>query len=90
MDHARKEIRDMIDATLSVIVREHAVDESYVISEIKNYLSKTDVAATNNNSLKVIRQPKISVQERRLWHSGEHNSFESAKNQCDSYGAMAA
>ena len=28
----------MIVATLSVIVREHAVDESFVINEIKDYL----------------------------------------------------
>ena len=54
-DHARKEIRDMIDATLSVIVREHAVDESFVISEIKDYLSETDAAGPRNNGLKVIR-----------------------------------
>ena len=54
-DHARKEIRDMIDATLSVIVREHAVDESFVISEIKDYLSETDSAGPRNNGLKVIR-----------------------------------
>ena len=45
----------MIDATLSVIVREHAVDESFVISEIKDYLSETDAAGPRNNSLKVIR-----------------------------------
>ena len=53
-DHARKEIRDRIDATLSVIVREHAVDESFVINEIKDYLSETDAAGPKNNSLKVI------------------------------------
>ena len=52
---ARKEIRDMIDATLSVIVREHAVDESFVISEIKNYLSETNAACPRNNDLKVIQ-----------------------------------
>ena len=55
IEHARKEIRDMIDATLSVIVREHAVDESFVISEIKDYLSETDAAGPRNNGLKVIR-----------------------------------
>ena len=58
-DHARKEIRDMIDATLSVIVREHAVDESFVINEIKDYLSDADAdadaAGSRNNGLKVIR-----------------------------------
>ena len=41
-DHARREIRDMIVATLSVIVREHAVDESFAINEIKDYVSGTD------------------------------------------------
>ena len=60
-DHARKEIRDMIDATLSVIVREHAVDESFVINEIKDYLSETDAAGTKNNSLKVIRYSPTQV-----------------------------
>ena len=54
-DHARKEIRDMIDATLSVIVREHAVDESFVMNEIKDYLSEVDAAGPRNNGLKVIR-----------------------------------
>ena len=54
-DHVRKEIRDMIDATLSVIVREHAVDESFVINEIKDYLSEADAAVPRNNGLKVIR-----------------------------------
>ena len=60
-DHARKEIRDMIDATLSVIVREHAVDESFVINEIKDYLSETDAASPKNNSLKVIRYSPTQV-----------------------------
>ena len=60
-DHARKEIRDMIDAILSVIVREHAVDESFVINEIKDYLSETDAASPKNNSLKVIRYSPTQV-----------------------------
>ncbi len=42
-------------ATFSVIMREHAVDESFVINEIKDYLSETDVAGPRNNSLKLIR-----------------------------------
>ena len=60
-DHARKEIRDMIDATLSVIVREHAVDEGFVISEIKDYLSETHAAGPKNNGLKVIRYSPTQV-----------------------------
>ena len=60
-DHARKEIRDMIDATLSVIVREHAVDESFVINEIKDYLSEADAAGSRNNGLKVIRYSLTQV-----------------------------
>ena len=60
-DHARKEIRDMIDATLSVIVREHDVDESFVINEIKDYLSETDAAGPRNNGLKVIRYSPTQV-----------------------------
>ena len=79
-DHARKEIRDMIDATLSVIVREHAVDESFVISEIKDYLSETDAAGPRNNGLKVIRySPKQVLRSGGFWLSRECNSFESAK-----------
>ena len=54
-EHARKEIRDMIDATLSVIMREHDVDESFVIKEIKDYLSEIDSSGPRNNSLKVIQ-----------------------------------
>ena len=60
-DHARKEIRDMIDATLSVIVREHAVDESFVINEIKDYLSESDAAGPRNHGLKVIRYSPTQV-----------------------------
>ena len=44
----------MIDPTLSVIVREHAVDESFVINEIKDYLSEADAAGPRSNCLKVI------------------------------------
>ena len=54
-DQARREIRDMIDATLSVIIREHDVDESFVIKEIKDYLSEIDSFGPRNNSLKVIQ-----------------------------------
>ena len=60
-DHARKEIRDMIDATLSVIVREHAVDESFVINEIKDYLAEADSSGPRNNGLKVIRHSPKQV-----------------------------
>ena len=56
----------MIDATLSAIVREHAVDESFVINEIKDYLSETDVAGPRNNSLKLIRYFPKQV----LWSGG--------------------
>ena len=45
----------MIDATLSDVVREHAVDEGFVINEIKDYLSEINSACPSNNSLKVIR-----------------------------------
>ena len=34
----------MIDATLSDVVREHAVDEGFVINEIKDYLSEINSA----------------------------------------------
>ena len=60
-DHARKEIRDMIDATLSAIIREHDLDESFVIKEIKDYLSEIDSFGPRNNSLKVIRYSPTQV-----------------------------
>ena len=44
----------MIVATLSVIVREHAVDESIAINEIEDYVSGTDAEGPRNNGLKVI------------------------------------
>ena len=54
-DQARKEIRDMVDAITSVVVREHAVDESFVINEIKTYISGRDFAEQNDGDLKVIQ-----------------------------------
>jgi hypothetical protein len=54
-DQARKEIRDMVDAITSVVVREHDVDESFVISEIKAYISGRDFAEQNDVDLKVIQ-----------------------------------
>ena len=45
----------MVDAITSVVVREHAVDESFVISEIKDYLSETYASGPRNNDLKVIQ-----------------------------------
>ena len=45
----------MVDAIRSVVVREHAVDQDFVISEIKDYLSETDAAGPRNNDLKVIQ-----------------------------------
>jgi len=54
-DQARKEIRDMVDAITSVVVREHDVDESFVINEIKTYISGRDFAEQNDGDLKVIQ-----------------------------------
>ena len=54
-DQARKEIRDMVDAITSVVVREHDVDESFVINEIKTYISGRDFAEQNDVDLKVIQ-----------------------------------
>ena len=54
-DEARKEIRDMVDAITSVVVREHAVDHSFVITEIKAYISGPDFAQQNDGDLKVIQ-----------------------------------
>ena len=81
----------MIDATLSVIMREHDVDESFVIKEIKDYLSKTDSFAPRSNSLKVIRYSPKQV-SRSGGFASVVNIIRSRaqKNQCDSSAAMAA
>jgi hypothetical protein len=57
-DQARKEIRDMVDAISSVVVREHAVDQDFVISEIKAYISDRDLVAQNDGDLKVIQDTR--------------------------------
>ena len=54
-DQARKEIRDMVDAITSVVVREHAVDQDFVISEIKAYISGRDFAEQSDVDLKLIQ-----------------------------------
>ena len=54
-DQARKEIREMVDAITSVVVREHDVDESFVLNEIKTYISGRDFAEQNDGDLKVIQ-----------------------------------
>ena len=45
----------MVDAISSVVVREHAVDQSFVISEIKAYISGPDFAERNDGDLKLIQ-----------------------------------
>ena len=45
----------MVDAIRSVVVREHDVDESFVINEIKTYISGRDFAEQNDVDLKVIQ-----------------------------------
>lgn len=45
----------MVDAITSVVVREHAVDESFVINEIKTYISGRDFAEQNDGDLKVMQ-----------------------------------
>ena len=45
----------MVDAITSVVVREHDVDESFVINEIKTYISGRDFAEQNDGDLKVIQ-----------------------------------
>ena len=45
----------MVDAITSVVVREHAVEESFVINEIKAYISGPDFAERNDGDLKVIQ-----------------------------------
>ena len=44
----------MVDAITSVVGREHAVDQSFVISEIKAYISGPDFAERNGCDLKLI------------------------------------
>ena len=45
----------MVDAISSVVGREHAVDQSFVISEIKAYVSGPDFAELNGGDLKLIQ-----------------------------------
>ena len=45
----------MVDAITSVVVREHAVDQDFVISEIKAYISGPDFAERNDGDLKLIQ-----------------------------------
>ena len=45
----------MVDAITSVVGREHAVDQSFVISEIKAYISGPDFAERNGCDLKLIQ-----------------------------------
>ena len=45
----------MVDAISSVVVREHDVDQSFVITEIKTYISGPDFAQQNDGDLKVIQ-----------------------------------
>ena len=45
----------MVDAISSVVVREHAVDQSFVISEIKTYICGLDFAERNDGDLKLIQ-----------------------------------
>ena len=60
----RIEILDMVDATLSVIVREHAVVESFVITEIKDYLNSSELISQNSKCLKVIQYAPKQVLRR--------------------------
>lgn len=45
----------MVDATLSVIMREHDVDECFVITEIKDYIQSSELIYQNKRGLKVIQ-----------------------------------
>lgn len=45
----------MVDATLSVIMREHDVDECFVITEIKDYIQSSELIYQNKKGLKVIQ-----------------------------------
>ena len=45
----------MVDAITSVVVREHAVDERFVINEIKTYISGRDFVQRNDGDLKLIQ-----------------------------------
>ena len=54
-DQARKEIRDMVDAISSIVVRDYPVDNSFVITEIKNYILDLEFATENAGDLKVIQ-----------------------------------
>ena len=52
----------MVDAISSVVGREHAVDQSFVISEIKAYISGPDFAERNGCDLKLIQYARKQKQ----------------------------
>ena len=53
----------MVDAISSIVVRDYPVDNSFVITEIKNYILDLEFATENAGDLKVIqytRKQKLS------------------------------
>ena len=44
----------MVDATLSLICREHPVDKSFVVGEIKEYLNSHKLTTLNKGDLKIL------------------------------------
>ena len=45
----------MVDAISSIVVRDYPVDNSFVITEIKNYILDLEFATENTGDLKVIQ-----------------------------------
>ena len=45
----------MVDAISSIVVRDYPVDNSFVITEIKNYILDLEFASQNAGDLKVIQ-----------------------------------
>ena len=45
----------MVDAISSIVVRDYPVDNSFVITEIKNYILDLEFATENAGDLKVIQ-----------------------------------
>ena len=48
----------MVDAISSIVVRDYPVDNSFVITQIKNYVLDLELASQNAGDLKVIQHTR--------------------------------
>jgi hypothetical protein len=60
-NQARQEVKDMIDATLSIVIREYDVDQAFAINEIKPYLKKLENSPAKANWFRKIKYTSKSI-----------------------------